>query len=292
MYYSTLTMTNTFEAEKNRKAFIYTAIIVGIILLIAIFIKWPLLPAPAPVAQDLVEINLGNFDEGMGEVQPLIKGEKAPDLNPPEDNKQEAAASNNEPQAQQPIEDSKDEDAAPIDKPDKIVKTTTPPKNPTTQPVKTVTQPAVIPAPKPRVPKIPGYQGNKGGTGNGATEDNGYKYQGNKTGTGDKGDPSGNPDSYGNNKGGKIGGPLVKSGDRKVINYKSYNFTDELDRAIINALVKVSEDGVGRFAGFGKGSTQTGQAYANAIARYLQKIQFDKSDHESTITVQFNFNVN
>jgi outer membrane biosynthesis protein TonB len=284
-------MTNTFEVEKNREAFIYTAIVVIIILLIAILIEWPLPPPPAPVAQDLVEINLGNFDEGMGEVQPLIKGEKAPDLNPPEDNKQEAAASNNEPQAQQPIEDSKDEDAAPIDKPDKIVKTTTPPKNPTTQPVKTVTQPAVVPAPKPRVPKIPGYQGNKGGTGNGATEDNGYKYQGNKTGTGDKGDPSGNPDSYGNNKGGKIGAPKVE-GNRTVIDYRSYNFTDDLGKATIYAKVKVSPDGKGKFTGFAKRSTQTTQPYANAIIRYLQNIKFNPADYESDVVVQFNFNVN
>jgi hypothetical protein len=290
MYYAT-TMSATFEAEKNRRAFLYTAIIIAVLLLIAIFYRWQLPQKPTEIAQDLIEINLGNFDEGMGDVQPLIKGNKAPDNTPAEDNT--AAASNDEPAKEQPVEDNNDEEAAPITKPEKVVKTTAVAKNPTTAPTKINTTPVVAPAPKPRTPKIPGYQGNPGGTGNGATEDNGYKYQGNKPGgKGDAGDPNGISDGYGKDKGGKIGGPQIKSGDRKVINYKSYNFNDELGKATIIALVKVSPEGVGKFVGYSKGSTQTGQAYANAIARYLQKIQFDKSDHESTITVQFNFNVN
>ncbi len=290
MYYAN-TMSASFELEKNRKAFLYTALIIAVLLLIAIFFKWQLPQNPTKIAEDLIEINLGNFDEGMGDVQPLIKGDKAPDNTPAEDNT--AAASNDEPAKEQPVEDNNDEDAAPITKPEKVIKTTTFAKNTTTAPTKVNTTPAVTPAPKPRTPKIPGYQGNPGGTGNGATEDNGYKYQGNKPGgKGDAGDPSGNPDSYGKDKGGNIGGPQVKSGDRKVRNYKSYNFNDELGKATIIALVKVSPEGVGKFAGFAKGSSKTEQAYANAIARYLQKIQFDTADHESTITVQFNFNVN
>lgn len=193
---------------------------------------------------------------------------------------------------EQPVEDDNDEDAAPVNKPEKVTKVAT--KNPTPTPVKTTNPtPATNPTPKPQKPKVAGYNGPKGGTGNGATEDNGYKMQGNKSGgKGDAGDPSGNPDSYGKDKGGKIGGPQVKSGDRKVINYRSYNFSDDLEKATIYALVKVSPEGKGTFIGFGKGSTQRSQPYANAISRYLLNIQFDKADHESTVTVQFNFNVN
>ena len=58
MYYNN-TMSASFEAEKNRKAFTYTAVIVGVLLLLAIFWTWTILPPPQPVAQDLIEIKPG-----------------------------------------------------------------------------------------------------------------------------------------------------------------------------------------------------------------------------------------
>jgi outer membrane biosynthesis protein TonB len=289
MYYAN-TMSASFELEKNRKAFLYTALIIAVLLLIAIFFKWQLPQNPTKIAEDLIEINLGNFDEGMGAIQPLIIGDKAPDNTPAEDNT--AAASNDEPAKEQPVEDNNDEDAAPITKPEKVIKTTTVAKNPTTAPTKVNTTPAVTPAPKPRTPKIPGYQGNPGGTGNGATEDNGYKYQGNKPGgKGDAGDPSGNPDSYGKDKGGNVaGGSLrVSKGDRRIVN--NYIFMGDLPKATINAVIKVTPEGRGTFVTFDKGSTSNDQRYANAIRSYLPNIIFDKADHESVVTVPFNFKV-
>ena len=77
MYYTT-SMSATFESEKNRKAFLYTAVICIAILLLAILISWRLPQHPPLVLQDLIEINLGNNAEGFGQVQPLIKGEKSP----------------------------------------------------------------------------------------------------------------------------------------------------------------------------------------------------------------------
>ena len=74
----TTTMSATFEAEKNRKAFIYTGLICGAILLIALLVSWKNTPPPPKIAEEFIEINLGNDIEGFGEVQPLIKGEKAP----------------------------------------------------------------------------------------------------------------------------------------------------------------------------------------------------------------------
>ena len=71
-------MSATFEAEKNKKAFAYTIVICGTLLLLAFLISWPILQPPIPIAQELLEINLGNNEEGMGEIQPLIKGEMAP----------------------------------------------------------------------------------------------------------------------------------------------------------------------------------------------------------------------
>ena len=66
-----------FESEKNKKAFLYTAIICGILLLLFILISWKVMPPSIPIVQDLMEINLGNNDEGFGEKQPLIKGERS-----------------------------------------------------------------------------------------------------------------------------------------------------------------------------------------------------------------------
>ena len=146
------------------------------------------------------------------------------------------------------------------------------------------------PNPKPQKPKVT-YNGPGNGGGNNATEDNGYKSQGNNpNGKGDNGDPNGNKDSYGNTPGGKIGGSPKVIGNRTIIKY--YNFTDELPKAIVNALIKVSPSGKGTFAGFGKGSTTTEQRYANSITRHLAEITFNPSANESIVTVVFNFNQN
>ncbi len=293
--YNTITMSATFELQKNRKAFIYTAIIVGTMLLIAFFWSWTIPLPPVPVAQDLIEINLGNFDEGFGTVQPLVKGEKSPGEEPAEQSKkQPAAAVNNEPAKDVQADDKADEDAAPAPKVEKPTpKAVTIPKLPNTTPVKnTNPTPAVVPAPKPQKPKIAGYGGPKGGTGNGATEDNGYKYEGNKPGgKGDAGDPSGKPDSYGNNPGGRTGGSglHVSKGDRTIVN--NYIFMGDLPKATINAIIKVSPSGRGVFVGFDKGSTSSDSRFASAIRDYLPNIKFNTSDHESVVTVPFNFKV-
>lgn len=286
-------MSPNFEFEKNQKAFFYTSAVVIALLLIAIFWKWSLPFPPAPIAEDKIEINLGNFDEGMGAVQPLIKGEKTPGDEPAEQQKQPAAAASNATTDNvQPEEDNKDEDAAPVVKPEKIVpKATNTVKTPVTQPVKTTT-PVVVPEPKPQKPKIAGYNGPKNGTGNGATEDNGYTYQGNKPGgKGDAGDPNGKPDSYGNSPGGRTGGSglRVSKGDRTIVN--NYIFMGELPKATINAVIKVSPEGRGSFVTFDKGSTSNDSRYATAIRGYLPNIQFSKADHESIVTVPFNFKV-
>ena len=283
-------MQANFEAEKNKKAFTYTVLICGVLLLLFFFITWPILQVTPPLVQDLIEINLGNNIEGFGEEQPLKKGEMAP-AQEPAPQQQKAAAADNEPAKDLQPDENAEKDAAPVTKPEKIIsKPTDIPKENTTKPVK-INKPAPIPtppAPKPQKPKFT-YNGPGNGTGNGATQDNGYQSQGNKPGgKGDAGDPSGKPDSYGNNPGGRSGGPKV-FGNRKIIKY--YSFTGDLEKATVYATVKVSPSGIGTFTGFGKNSTTTAQAYANAIIQYLKNVQFDKSADESTVTVQFNFNV-
>jgi len=278
-----------FEAEKNKKALTYTLIICGVLLLLAFFISWPIMQVPPPLAQEQWEINLGNNEEGWGVEQPLIKGQMSPTPPTPTQAQAAAAASREEPSGEPEPDDNAEEDAAPVTKSIKTPPKETPAK-PVTQPAKTTSPTPVVaaPAPKPQKPKLT-YNGPGNGTGNGATEDNGYRYQGNKPGgTGDAGDPSGKPDSYGNTPGGARGGPRV-IGNRKIIKY--YSFTGDLDKATVYATVKVSPAGTGTFIGFGKNSTTRAQAYANAIINYLRNVQFDKSANESNVTVQFNFSV-
>ncbi|MFT3680053.1 MAG: hypothetical protein QM791_07250 [Ferruginibacter sp.] len=297
MYYSTTMQAQAaFEAEKNRKAFIYTVIICAIILLLAFLIKFRIDKVIPPVVQDLIEVNLGNNDEGYGEEQPLIKGEMSPSVPVPAPAQHTAATTaKDEPSKDIEPDDNADEEAAPVKKPEKVVPKTTAVKENTAKPSKTtntnnpVTTP---PAPKPQKPKY-SYNGPGNGNGNGATQDNGYTMQGNKPGgKGDAGDPAGKPDSYGNNPGGKVaGGALrVSKGDRRIVN--NYIFMGDLPKATINAIIKVSPDGRGTFVSIDKGSTSTDSRYASAIRSYLPNIQFDKSDHESIVTVPFNFRVN
>jgi hypothetical protein len=287
MYYQ-LTMHATFEAEKNKKAFVYTILICAVLLLLAIFITWPILQVTPPIAQDLIEINLGNNNEGYGEEQPLIKGEMSPKQDVTEATPQ-TSKPNTPAESKDNItpDENAEKDAAEVIKPEKKVREIIKPAvTPVIKPVKNV--PVPIQAPKPQKPKFT-YQGPGNGKGNGATEDNGYKSQGNKPGgKGDAGDPSGKPDSYGNTAGGRTGGPKV-IGNRKIVKY--YAFEGDLDKATIYAMVKVNTAGVGTFTGFGKNSSTRGQAYATAIINYLRNVQFDKSNQEDVVTVQFNFNV-
>ncbi len=273
--YYTMTQAQAFESEKNRKAFLYTCIICGTILLLFIIIKWTVEPVSVPIVQDLIEINLGNNEEGFGEEQPLIKGHKTPSRDEVVASRQNAASTPDE--KIQP-DDNPEDNAAPVVKPTKTnIKT------------KSVT-PVETPVTKPQKPKITYNGPGSGPTGNNPTDDNGYKYQGNNpNGKGDAGDPNGNKDSYGNTPGGRIGGPKV-IGNRKIIKY--YSFEGDLPKAVINAIVKVTPAGKGSFIGFGKGSTTRDSRYASEINRYLNNIAFDKSENESTVTVIFNFNEN
>lgn len=271
-------MTRQSESERKKKALLYTVMICGALLLMFFLISWKNMPPPPPPLEQLIEVNLGNNDEGFGEVQPLIKGERGPSK---ENIVQPTSAPSRADEADKVTPDDKaEENAAPVNKPT---------KTPSKVKSEKATTPVVVPIPKPQKPKIT-YDGPGKGTGN-STEDNGYKYQGNKPGgKGDAGDPNGNKDSYGNNPGGKIGGgPLVR-GNRKIIRH--YAFTGDLKKATIYALVRVSPAGSGTFISFDKGSTSRSPEYAQAISNYLRNIQFDKSTQESTVQVQFNFSEN
>lgn len=272
MYYTPTMESAIFEAEKNRKAFIYTVIICAIILLLAFLIKWPLLNiAPVPVSQDLIEIDLGAAE---GPIEPELGGGGSmaaiPAAKTKQTNEEEDAAQ------QDASDDVDDKEAAPVI------------KNPRPSASKNVaTKPVVNPVPKAPVavvkkPAIVMPSGRSNTNTSGTSDD-----FGNGTGKGTGTGPGTGPGTGGG--GGGKGGTSVVKGDRKIVRY--YSFTGDLDKATIYAIIKVSPEGRGTFVGFDKNSSSRNQAYANAIRQYLANMQFDKADHESNITVQFNFNV-
>ncbi|UAY52928.1 hypothetical protein [Ferruginibacter albus] len=274
----------TFEVEKNRKAFIYTLIICIVLLLLAIIIGWKTMPPPVAPVQDLIEVNLGNDNEGWGKEQPMIKGEMSPSQQQAtEDVPQKAAAAPDAPAQSDNIDadESNNKDEAPVTKAAKTkLNSTSIVSSPAVKKPTKSTIPTPNPTLKPKKPLIQPYNGPGKGNGNGANEDNGFRNQGN--------DPNSKGDAGVST--GTLGGTKIIKGDRKIIRY--YSFKDDLPKNTINAIIKVSAAGKGTFIGFDKNSSSRNKAYAVSIAQKLSQIQFDKADHESTITVQFNFTVN
>jgi hypothetical protein len=269
-----------FESEKNRKAFTYTVIVCAVLLLMFFLISWKNEAPTPPVLEDLIEINLGNNEEGWGEEQPLIKGEMSPSQEATVVPQQQSKAPD---EAEEPVtpDDNAEEIAAPVTKTVKATPRITKPS---------VTTPSPTPVPKPQKPKIT-YNGPGSGNGNNATQDNGYRMQGNNlNGKGDAGSPTGNPDSYGNSPGGRIGGIGLTTNRRSIVSFPK--FTSDLKKATIYAQITISESGKGSFIKLVKPSTSFEKAYANKVAETLRSITFGKYKEETIETIRFNFTVN
>ncbi len=290
-------MSTTDNSQKNLKAAAITVVVHVALLLLFFFITIAMaVPAP-PKVEEGIEVNLGNSDIGFGDVQPLIPDEPAPDIQqestPP---KQQIAEVFDDKEKE--ISEKDDADAPELNKPikkttpAKVVPVNNPPVIKTNQSTKTVSNPI----PKPQTAKTTMKSGTSTGiSGNNSDEYNNSRNQGIAGGNDDQGKQNGNAnsDNYNvNGSSGKVGIPKVKNGKREILNVKHYTFNDNLGKATIFANIKVSPNGVGTFISFALGSTDTKKEYKNAIIEYLLKIEFNKADHESTVTVQFNFNVN
>ncbi|MFM7646055.1 MAG: hypothetical protein ACKO41_05000 [Sphingomonadales bacterium] len=165
------------------------------------------------------------------------------------------------------------------------------------QQTSTTTKPvAVVKTPSPPQPRAVMGKTNTGVSGGGGATENFEQTGGRGNGLG-----AGTGDGSGGGSGGGLGGgtgtgtglgvgPRVTKGDRKIV--RSYAFEGDLNKATIYANILVAPDGTGQLIGLAKGSSTTGSAYKQAITRYLEKMRFDVSDHESMVTVQFNFRIN
>ena len=280
-----------FEAEKNKKALLYTLIIFGAFLLFAILYTWPLRVPPIPDVQDLIEVNLGNEQEGLGDVQPLVKGDLAPD-NQSVAAKQSAHKAADEPSENIPAEENNDLTAAPVvktEKPKEHAKIEN--KESNNKPSKAINpSPTPNPNPAPPKPKVPLYKGGTGTGGNGATEDNGYRNQGYKTGNGDAGSPTGKADSYGNSPGGKTGVSVVRGlSGRKIIHFP--NMTDDFnENAKVYVDIKVDGNGKVTSASIAKGTTTSNGTLRNIAIDKAKQLKFPASQNdEESGTILFNF---
>ena len=270
---------HSFEAEKNRKALLYTTGIVGLFLIIAIFYTWPLLVPPIPPVQDLIDVNLGNEVEGMGTVQPLVKGERAPDNQSNESHEKSRKAVETPSRDIQADENNNDKEAAPVvksEKPKEDAKDIN--KNSVTKTAKNVNpSPVINPTPAPKKPKLPLYKGGNGNGGNGAAEDNGYRNQGYKPGNGDAGSPNGNPDSYGNNPGGRTGISVVRGlSGRRIIHFP--NMTDDFnENAKVYVDIKVDAGGRVIEAGIARGTTTSNSNLRSIAIDKAKQLKFPPS---------------
>lgn len=284
----------SFEEEKNRKALLYTLAVCSVILLLAFTIRWKLDVPPQPVPEDLIEVNLGNEFEGEGTEQPLIKGQMAENASPqqPITTAPAAAAPEAAPERQPAPEENALPDEAPVNKPvTKPVKKTIalhPVEKPAIKPKNSLPAPA---RPAPPARPLQTYKGPGTGKGNGATEDNGFTSQGTKKGGGgDNGLPTGKPDSYGNQPGGKTG-VSVKKGI-PPLNLGQLRFEDEFnENARVFMDVRYNASGGFVSATPVKPTTTTNSLILSIARRKASSLKFPPSEDGGITTILFNFSI-
>lgn len=284
------------QEEKKRKseAGMITLGFIGFMLLSMFLVKWkiPVFVERAPESVIEIELNLPDEPEtladGGGGGGNIVHAAGDPGIAP------HAPAPPGEPEASKAVVDENDANKESPAIPKVAIVKNDAKKVVTSSTVKTTPKP-VITNPAPPAPKtVMGKTTSGTGRGGGSADDfekSGGKGSGVGVGNG-SGVGGGSGNGIGGGKGSGTGGgsgPKVSSGDRKIVRY--YSFDGDLPKAMIYANINVSPEGIGKFVSIAKGSSSSSTSYKDAIVRYLQNIKFDKSDHESMVTVQFNFKV-
>jgi outer membrane biosynthesis protein TonB len=288
-----------FERKKNTKALGYTLGISGLLLLLFFFASWKTPEPELPIKEDLVEIdlgelNLGNTDNGKGDVQPLIRGDFAAV-------KQETAPVKSNPapaeDAADPLTDDNNNDDAPevvkqTQKPvkpsnhiaDRQVTTTRnnnpPTNNPPAEPVRT--------PPRPRAQMT--APGRNGPGGNNTDGYNNSRSQGDGTRTGDQGDPNGSPNGTGTGPRKLTDNNMINKGEiSRLANQSGTNY-----RGRITLNLSVDENGtVTNVNNVSASPVSDGAAEAKSFARSLAyKIKYKPGGDGRTATTYINFNMN
>lgn len=294
---------STFENQKNIKAGAYTAALIGALLTLCFIISWAPPVTPEATADEGMEVNLGDSENGLGDIQPLVPEEPAAPIDEP--------AIQPAPQkAVEPIEkdietNDNDKDAPPavVSKPKvkPIPKSVTPPPpapiKPSPKPKEEVKPIETPPAPKPKY--IYKGQGNKAQGGNNSEElVKGEGGQGITSGKGDQGKFNGDPnsDSYTGTGGSGKGGVSVSRGlqGRKINKFPS--FQDEFsENAKVAVDIKVDAKGNVIGATIQPRGTTTGNTSMKTIAlqkaRQLKFSADDEGPDEQIGTIIFDFKI-
>ena len=293
-------MRDEFETSKNVKAVTITGVITGVLFLFFFLVSWSVPVVPEPPVEEGMEVNLGNSDDGSGDVQPLIPGapaaaQKAVNTPPkaantPVENVKAVETNDDDPEA---------EDVhVPKPKVSNPKATNIPVKENTTTVKKVNTKPQVVENPTPAPPKPKAtYKGGDGSGpgGNNADKWNGSKSEGNTTGSGDRGKINGDPNSKnydgfggsGNGSGYTIQGSLK---GRQILRQPS--FQDEFNE---NAKVAVdlSVDATGAVTNATyqpRGSTTSDAGMKEIAIRKAKQLKF-AAGSEDRGTIIFNFKV-
>lgn len=281
-------MTADFEKEKNIKASAITAGIAGLLLLLFIFLKWPLPTVPPAPAEELMEVNLGSSDVGSGDDQPMLPGEPAPAEQPAYTPPQPVHAVTSEAKDVE-TDDHSDNDAPPITKPavTKPNATKIDDNNKTVKTTNTTTPQPVTQAP-PRPKAVLGRTvGGNGNGGNGADDFKPGTGQGSGNGVGDQGVPGGDPNgrSY-------TGTP--KNFGVKVLNIPPQSFEDDFNQNAKIA-VEIVVDANGKITSATitpRGSSGTATStMKNTALRLARQLKMGSSDGGQKGVVVFDFKV-
>jgi hypothetical protein len=289
---NTYAMSASFEARKNSQATMITAGFAAALLLLMFLWTWSVVipQPPLPDPGILVELNIP-------EEEPVVLKRGGGGGGNPVEAPGPAGIASYSPPAPGTEKDAKDieddpteKSSPPILRPD-VPKPTATTINENKSPVKIPPKTDPLPPAPPRPKAVLGKTTTGAGTGGGVAttyDRSGGAGTGNGVGNG-PGSGGGTGTGSGGGRGGGVG-PQVTKGDRSIVG--SYSFQGDLDKATIYADVKVSPDGIGQFVQFARGSSSQNSSYRTAIVEYLRKMKFNRSDHESMVTVRFNFKVN
>ncbi|MBS1730157.1 MAG: energy transducer TonB [Bacteroidetes bacterium] len=228
-----------FEKQKNIKAGILTISVLSAFFLLFLLVSWTIPQIPPPLANEGIEVNLGNSETGFGDIPPQIPG--APSL--------AQETNSNPPPSQNSVAETQKEVAENNDRSSPAINTSANPstkknmnnenavsnKKATAVPVKTPPSP-----PKPKAVYSGGS--NKDNGGNNADSYNNVRNQGISGGTGDQGKPNGNPnsDNYTGNGGRGTAGININSGlsGRKISSSARFEDTYKYGgKVIVNVTV-------------------------------------------------------
>ena len=264
----------------------------ALLFIVFFFVKWTLPLIPPPPIEEGIEVNLGNSDEGLGDIAPQVPGDPAKDQSqafaPPQ-------SSSPAPQEQNITGDENETDDAPVVnnvvKPAKVVDVV---KN--TPPIKTTTnvQPVANAAPTPPKPKAVYGGGTIGTGGNGADSYNNVRNQGIAGGNGDQGSANGNPnsDSYTGNGGSSNNGVTIRSGLKNRKFTKLPSFEDDFnENAKVAVDIKVDKNGNVIAASVNpRGTTTTNAGIRSIATRKAMQLKLNAGDEdEQSGTILFQF---